>query len=383
MKFIILLFLLIVSLNATSIIKVEAQDLLRALAYEENSPYVKLYNWNIGIDNMSPIKWDPNGNNWTPKGFERKGKVYLTNNGKITHNIIDKTKRPGYWELLLLGNKDKIIKATLIPNKVTFENPSIIIDKAYIQKRVICQENDKKRVIAYQIKFPQKVPMWLEENIDINKEKGNKIIYTITYDQKPFCLKNMSNNQSNKMNNEESLKSIFKSSNDLSKNSKYKVTIFEEAGIVIKLKYPKYIKSGEYFKIKAIMINNFATARQGGLTLSFPDIINTKGKILKNNFSSLKGYSYPDKIYNKIDRKTMKTIYFMVEGWQNKKWKYGKAKYFEVALKAPYNLTNLRVNIRGILWIRSKYDTKEIPLDSPIQDQQGFGVIQIFIPIEE
>ena len=180
-------------LHATPIIKVEAQDLLKALAYKESAPYVKLYDWDMGSKEMSPIQWDPNGNNWTPRGFERRGKVYLTNSGKITHSIVDnEDKKPGYWNLYLLGNKDKIIQATLTPNKATLENPSIIIDKAFIQKRVVCQENDTKRVVALKVKFPQRVSMWIEETTNIDTTKGNKSSYVISYDEKSKCLQQAS-----------------------------------------------------------------------------------------------------------------------------------------------------------------------------------------------
>ena len=531
-QFLTLILLLATLLHATPIIKVEAQDLLKALAYKESAPYVKLYDWDMGSKEMSPIQWDPNGNNWTPRGFERRGKVYLTNSGKITHSIVDnEDKKPGYWNLYLLGNKDKIIQATLTPNKATLENPSIIIDKAFIQKRVVCQENDTKRVVALKVKFPQRVSMWIEETTNIDTTKGNKSSYVISYDEKSKCLqqastskmykKRVNNNIDNNTKEQikQFLQSFYKagenqfpakalkfydskveqyferrylnkediladkiryykkwpkreyilkdvevietyvkdtqryyivntvvdwnvtsaqgqsktgtsyniiklietdngflvrvikdvgenssnskksnnrgiynqlltskpllSSNTDNSNSRFAVANFEESGILIQLKYPKYIRSGEYFKIRATMVNNFATAKQGGLTLSFPDFTSARGKILGNNFTSLKGYSYPDKIYNKVIRGTMKTIYFMVECWQNRRWRYGSSKYFEIALKAPYNLKNLRVNIRGILWRRSRHDTVEVPRNSAITDQQGFAVKQINIPIEQ
>ncbi len=527
MKSLLLLpILLLTALNATPVIKIEAQELLKYLAHKEGSPYVKLYDWDIGTKEMSPIEWDPNGNNWTPKGFERRGKVYLTNNGKITHSYVDnEAKKLGFWNLYLLGNKDRIIQATITPNKATLENPSIVIDKAFIQKRVVCQENDAKRVVALNVKFPQSVPIWIEEDTDIDITKGNKSIYTISFENEPKCLQGMQPTQRDhtpKSNTVEQIKRFIQSfykvgespfpakalkfydnrvdlyfgrknldkeeiledkiryyrrwpkreytlkdieiidtfvedtkryytvntvvdwnvtsaknkskigttyniiklietdngylvksiksigNETTHKNKPEKTQVyttsshpkltrpthhtdrsvttssiaFEESGISIVLTYPKYIEAGTYFKLKAIMTNNFTTAKQGGLTLSFPDLIGTKGRILGNNFTSLKAYTFPDKIYNKTIRGAMKADYLMVEGWQSKRWRYGRSKYFEIALKAPYRLDHLRVNVRGILWRRGSRDTIEIPRSGNAIDQQGFAVKQLYIPIE-
>jgi len=188
MKNFLILVILTVYTLANPIIKVEGQELLKALSYSEGSPYVKLYNWDMGSGGVSPIIWDPNGNNWTPEGFERKGKVYLTNDGNITHTIVDDEKKPGYWNLYMLGNKDKIIKATLKPNAVTMENPSIKIEKAYIKKEIICKEDNSIKDTVYYIKFPKKVSFWLEEKTT-KSNQGNKSEYIITYDKKPNCLK--------------------------------------------------------------------------------------------------------------------------------------------------------------------------------------------------
>ncbi len=129
------------------------------------------------------------------------------------------------------------------------------------------------------------------------------------------------------------------------------------------------------------MTNMNQNAKQGGLTLSFPDMQSIRGQVLNNDFSLLKGYSYPDKIYNKNTKRNMTANYFMVEGWEKNTWSYGKTKYFTVELVAPHNLKQLRVNARGVLWINSKNDLREIPLNSLIYDQQGFTVKQFSIEI--
>lgn len=518
----ILLFLFSIAFAQNPIIKVDGSNFLKALAYTENSPYIPMYDWDIVDSKTSPIIWDPNGNNWSPNGFERKGKVYLTNNEKITHTIVDTETEPGYWTLLLLGNNQKIIHATLTPNKVTLENPSIYIDKTFIQEQIICAENAELKHIAYHIKFPQKVSFWMEENQTIST-KGNISTYLITFDKKPDCASTVVKNQqtnSNKISssikgeikvflerfyksgeenfpgktlpfyvanveryfsiknatkediladkisyykkwvkrkydfkdlevldsfiadgiqhyvvstavdwnvvskegklangsnyniitliqNEDSflIKSI-KSLDDSIDESKKNINVekslnnnkeerlyeqkmelenktisFDENGISINLTYPSSVRTGELFTLRAEMLNNNQSAKQGGLTLSFPDMKSMPGRILNNNFSLLNGYSTPDKIYNKDTGRNMITEYFMVEGWQNKTWSYGDTKYFSVELRAPQNIEKLHINLRGVLWIRDKHDLREIPISSSIYDQQGFAIKRFAIDV--
>jgi len=520
-----LLSLLSIVFAQNPIIKVEGSDFLIALAYTENSPYIPMYDWDIGDSKTSPIVWDPNGNNWTPDGFERKGEVYFTNNGKITHTIVDTETKLGYWTLLLLGNKEKIIKATLTPNKVTLENPSINIDKEFIKEQVICEESPELKHIVYHVKFPQKVSFWMEEN-QIISTQGNKSTYVVMFDKKPECaIKTVANKKTNSnkisdstkgqmklflegfyksgeenfpgktlpyyatsvdryfsiknatkediladkiiyykkwtkrkydfrdfevlnsyitegvqyyivntavdwnvtskdeksvsdtsyniitlietdngfliksiksfdetvKNVDENIgKSLENSSFQKSKEEKIyqkteeaenKTISFNENGISIFVTYPSSVSAGESFSIRAEMTNNDQNAKQGGLTLSFPDVNSIRGHGSNTNFSLLNAYSTPDKIYNKNTGRNIITEYFMVEGWQNKTWSYGSTKYFTVELVAPQNLNQLRVNLRGVLWIRNKHDLREIPLGSPIYDQQGFAVKQFSIDI--
>jgi hypothetical protein len=72
----------------------------------------------------------------------------------------------------------------------------------------------------------------------------------------------------------------------------------------------------------------------------------------------------------------------MIEGWQERRWSYGKTKFFNVSLTAPYNISQLKVNVRGILWITSSRNTRTIPKQSFIYDQQGFPVKQFTIEVK-
>ena len=261
MKKLILLLITISFLFAQKpIIKIEGQDLLKALAYTQNSPYVKLYDWNIGSEATSPIIWDPNGNNWTPKGFERKGKVYLTNHGKITHTIVDSDTKPGYWLLYMLGNKDKITQATLTPNIVTLENPAIIIDKAFIKEEIVCEENATFKDTAYRVKFPNKVPFWIEEKTEISTTKGNKSKYIISYDTKPVCVQKSSNKKTT-------------TSAKISQSTKEQIRLFLES----------FTKSGEQsFPAKTLKYYDSKITRYFGMTnVTKEDILEDKIRYYK------------------------------------------------------------------------------------------------------
>ena len=165
---------------------------------------------------------------------------------------------------------------------------------------------------------------------------------------------------------------------------KEKVISFSENGIDIHVTYPSHVKAGQKFRITAQMTNNNSRAKQGGLTLSFPDISGgLSGTILRNNFTKIDDFSYPEKIWNQRAGKALRAKYFMVEGWQSNTWGYGQTKTFSVDLFAPSHLSQLTVNLRGILWIRNKHDTRKIPLSSNIYDQQqAYPVKQFSIKIK-
>lgn len=165
------------------------------------------------------------------------------------------------------------------------------------------------------------------------------------------------------------------------KTNNTQVVSFNESGIHVQISYPNTIKVGQKFIIHTKMTNSYSKAKQGGLTLSFPDMGSMSGNILYNNFTTIKGYGYPDKIYNKRARKAMPANYFMVEGWQSKKWLYGRTKKFSIEFIAPRKVSELRVNARAVLWVRNKHDIREIPHNGLTYDQQGFAVKQFSIHI--
>ena len=61
---------------------------------------------------------------------------------------------------------------------------------------------------------------------------------------------------------------------------------------------------------------------------------------------------------------------------------YETTNFFSIELTAPDGIDELKVNLRGILWIRNKNNTRKIPLSSYLYDQQGYAVKQFSIKIQ-
>jgi hypothetical protein len=174
----LILFTILSSLHAQKIEKtiINSQDLLKALAYDESGHKVKIYEWKLADRNVTSIIWDEDGNGWSPKGFERRGEVYLTNQEKI----IDNKKEEKKWKIFFLGDKYKITKVELTPNTTAQKNAKIIVDKDFIQEKIICEDSNRSKITFYAIKFPKKKRFWMEENTTADQ-------YTISYDKKPIC----------------------------------------------------------------------------------------------------------------------------------------------------------------------------------------------------
>lgn len=150
--------------------------------------------------------------------------------------------------------------------------------------------------------------------------------------------------------------------------------VIKEKGIKIEVKYPKHVKAGNYFTIKASMKNNRGYARMGGLTLSFPQMDTISGDSLYNTFDKIKSYPPHSKLYNRYLRRAKRSYYYMIEGWERKWYAYSK-KEMKIELKAPYEVRDFRINVRGVLHFGSKYNRYEITVpDYGVEDQQGYSV---------
>lgn len=182
------LFLVTISLsaqdNASRIIEVE--DLMKSLAYNTDNTKVKIYDWKIENGDASLIKWDEGAVNFSEKGFERKGELYLGNHRKITHHTVADEVENGKWELYLIGDKEKIIYVEIKPNAITQEKPAFDINTIYIQDKIVCKDTPENKITFYSIKLPKKELFWMEKNTTISS-KGSASSYIISYCQKPTC----------------------------------------------------------------------------------------------------------------------------------------------------------------------------------------------------
>ncbi len=79
------------------------------------------------------------------------------------------------------------------------------------------------------------------------------------------------------------------------------------------------------------------SAKQGGATLSFPQLGNISFYLIKSNFTSVDKHRQGTLIYNKYVDGNIRAKYCMIEGWQSKKWFNRKNKYFNISLRVPRN----------------------------------------------
>jgi len=153
-------------------------------------------------------------------------------------------------------------------------------------------------------------------------------------------------------------------------------------GVNITLRYPQSVYAGERFSIYASMTNNIDYARMGGLTLSFPQYTSMDADILSRRFDKLNGYLPPSKLYSRVHHRNIPIEYYVIEGWENG-WSYRATKYMKLQFKAPYSISQIDINIRGVLIFGRGRHKEEIavPLNSYIDDQQGYPVRQIAIRV--
>ncbi len=165
-------------------------------------------------------------------------------------------------------------------------------------------------------------------------------------------------------------------------NSSYHV--IKENGIKITLEYPKFVRSGSSFTVKATMYNGYGYARNGGLTLSFPQMKFLSGKTIKNTFDSVDAYMPPDKLYHRTKKRNIASQYFMVEGWE-KKWSKGTKRTFTIEINTPTDIDGLIVNARGVLQVgKNRKQGRDITVPSfgNNKDQQAYMVDRFIVPIK-
>jgi len=165
-------------------------------------------------------------------------------------------------------------------------------------------------------------------------------------------------------------------------NKNIEYLYLQNHNVKIAILYPKKIYKGDKIKIGAIMLNDYATARAGGLTLSFPQFKYSKLDYADNSFDDISTYSPPDKIYSGVKKRNISAKYFMIEGWE-RKWYKGITKAFYVEVEIPKDVDKLIINVRGVLVFGKKHNRREIkiPNSSYTKDQQGYPVKRVIIPI--
>jgi len=295
--------------------------------------------------------------------------------------------------------RDKVKKFLIDLNNVESSNSIVKILRfyeenldQYFNAHNIPRDNIIKDKVAYFKKYPKREYKLNDFEIIDNDNKELKIYATI--DWKVADVNNMqkigSSTQAlilSKHNNSFKIKSIYtvnrEEKNSIVSEQKKKVFKLNSEKIDIIVKYPNFVKIGKPFIIEARITNKYINAKQGGLTLSFPDFTKIKGEVINHNFSLLKSYSYPDKIYNKTTKRNMKAKYYMVEGWEKSQWNKGETKYFIVKFITPPHVSKIYINVRGVIWIKNKNTILEIPNNSLEYDQQGFGVKQFFIEVKK
>ena len=110
-------------------------------------------------------------------------------------------------------------------------------------------------------------------------------------------------------------------------------------------------------KISIAATNTLYGTTEGWLTVSFKELKGkeVKVKLLNNGFEKFNSYESGSKIYNKKEKKAMKSHYFMVES-SSKKWESDEKRKLAFELEVPKELKQLTILLRLV----QKYDGRMI-----------------------
>ena len=168
---------------------IESVNLLKIFSLDKTVDY-NAYDWATGAGKSSPIEWLHSGIKLVPDdkklwySFYRDGRVVVTNNGKVTHTILDKKVENGYWYIRLEGARNGYSQVEISPNAFTYDEPSFEIDGKYIEETKECAEIDD--IYFYRIKFKNKKPFWLKCEYS-GGSAGGSTSYTIIFNDDPKC----------------------------------------------------------------------------------------------------------------------------------------------------------------------------------------------------
>jgi len=168
----------------------------------------------------------------------------------------------------------------------------------------------------------------------------------------------------------------------LSASNKFKKLIITNNKTELMVAYPKAVEENGIATIGLYMKNRNEFAKLGGATISFPQLRKTKIIFQKDTFKDISTYIVGDKLYSGIYRNNITARYPAIELWEND-WKKNESKKAFISIRVPTGLKELAINVRGIT-IEGKGKKRVeslLPKNSFSQDQQGYDIKTIYIPI--
>jgi len=166
---------------------IEISDFLKSITPDvKNGQGVMLDEWEPKGTSSRSIIWNKDGMNWSEDGFIREAKIYLGNQGKITHKKNSGSDIDGYWYLTLKGDNNGLSMVKLKSNSATFDNPRVIDNNTGFTKRMLCENKENLQTILYEISLPEKKPIWVKEFIKLT-ETGEGAGYIFSFTEQPSC----------------------------------------------------------------------------------------------------------------------------------------------------------------------------------------------------
>ena len=116
----VFLLLPVVCLAAKS--SVELQDLIMLYLPPETASDNMLYDWGLGADPGSPIRWTTKGIVEAPKAYSefgsymRKGTTVITVNGKPMYSQLERSRVAGKWNVVLIGPRGGFARVQIESN---------------------------------------------------------------------------------------------------------------------------------------------------------------------------------------------------------------------------------------------------------------------------
>lgn len=168
---------------------IESIDLLKIFALDKSVNH-NMYSWETGTEESSPIIWLHGGIKPTTRKdypYERRGEVYVLNQGKITHKILNSNIENGKWQVTLLGARGGYFNVEIDSGFISYEPAILAIDKKYIIEENHCSESASESTSMYLIQFKGKKAFWLKESFSAGSA-GSSYSYIMMYEQKPKCM---------------------------------------------------------------------------------------------------------------------------------------------------------------------------------------------------